>query len=437
MQKAIEKAVTKFIEISSRKPIKIISHYDTDGITSATILIKALERMDRTFSVKIVKQLDENVFATLPKNELIVFLDLGSSSLMQLAKYEDIFIIDHHEIPSEIPSNITLINPHMFDKESISASGLVYLFVKQISQENKDLANLAVIGMVGDMLDKDISKSNNSIISDAELTIKKGLLFYPSTRPIHKTLEFSSSIFIPGVTGNSRGVLELLREAGIEKVRGEYKNLIELTEEENSRLITSILIRRLNHNNVDIIGNIYLVKFFGRLEDARELSAMINACSRLGYSEIAILLCLGSRNARTRAEEIYANYKQHIVSALNFISNLKKIEGKGYIIINARDNIKDTIIGTIASILSVSSTYEEGTVIVAMAYCEDKIKVSSRVAGRNSTKNLREILESVTSKIGGESGGHALAAGCLIPKESEESFLSYLKKALDVEVIKV
>ena len=49
----------------------------------------------------------------------------------------------------------------------------------------------------------------------------------------------------------------------------------------------------------------------------------------------------------------------------------------------SQDNIKDTMIGTIASIISNSAIYEEGTIITTMAYYEDKIKVSARTVGRN------------------------------------------------------
>ncbi len=436
MQKAIEKLVNQFIEKSSI-PIKIISHFDTDGITAATIMAKALKQLDKTFSIKIVKQLDAKIISSLSKNELNIFLDLGSSFLPEIAKLENAFVIDHHEISSQSPENLTVINPHLFNEEGISSAGLAYLFAKQLNGSNKDLANLAVTGMVGDMLDRELGKLNNSIINDSELTIKKGLLFYPSTRPLHKTLEFGSSIFIPGVTGNSKGARELLREAGIEKLNGEYKSLIDLNEEESSRLITSILLRRMKKDNSDIIGNIYLIKMFNKLEDVRELSAMINACSRLGCSETAIMLCMGSREARKQAETLYANYKQQIVSALNFASNTQdKIEGKGYVIINAKNNVKDTIIGTLASILSVSSIYEKGDIIITMAYSEDKIKVSARVSGRNG-RNVREILEQVTSKIGGDTGGHQLAAGCMISRENEQVFIDYLKKILEVELVKV
>lgn len=435
MQKSIEKIVNIFLEKSKDKKIRIVSHHDTDGITSAVILTKALERLDKNFSVKIIKGLEENIIKELPKDELIIFLDLASSNLMNLSEFPDIFVIDHHEITTEVPGNVNLINPHLFHEENISASGLTYLFARQINPENKDLANLAVVGMVGDMLDRDLGKLNNKILEDAEVTVKKSILLYPSTRPINKTLEFSS-LFIPGVTGNSKGCFEILREAGIERGENGYKTLIELNEEESSKLLTAILLRRIQKDNTDIIGNLYLIKFFNKLEDARELSAMINACSRLGYSEVAMLLCMGSKTARKKAEEIYADYKQHIVSALNLVSTMQKIEGKGYVIINAGNEIKDTIIGTIASILSNSSMYEEGTIIVGMANSDDKIKVSARIAGRNG-RNVREVLEQVTSKIGGECGGHHMAAGCLILQNQEQQFLDYLIKALDIELVKI
>lgn len=435
MQKAIEEAVKNFLKKTENKKIKIISHNDTDGITAAAILAKTLKKLNRKFSIKIIKQLEGERVKSLANHDLLVFLDLGSSLLDEIGKLEnDVFVIDHHEISGKASKNTIFINPHAFDEEEISASGLTYLFSKAIDPENKDLANLAIIGMVGDMLERELSKPNNEILGDGELIIKRGLLLYPSTRPIHKTLEFSSSLFIPGVTGNSKGVLNLLREVGIKKQNGNYKNLIELNQEELSKLITAILLRTKNQGE-DIIGNIYLINFFNRLEDARELSAMINACSRLGYSHTALTLCLGNKKARRQAEDIYADYRQQLVTALNFAEH-NKLEGKGYILLNAGSKIKDTIIGTIASILSMSKQYKEGTIIVAMSYDEEKIKVSARVAGRNG-RNVREILEKIVEKVGGEAGGHALAAGCLVPRDNEKQLVENLIKVLELEVVKI
>jgi len=419
--------------------VQIVSHYDTDGICSAAIMAKAMQNLDKNFSVKIIKQLEKETIEALPKNSILVFLDLASGSLEQINQLKNpVYIIDHHEIDKnqKINENVHIINPYLHDEDNLCGAALTYLFVKEINPENKKLANLAVIGMVGDMHDQNIGKVGNSIINDAEMKIKKGLLLYPATRPLNKTLEFSSSIFIPGVTGSSTGAISLLKDAGIEKKDGVYKSLIELNEDEMSKLVTAIVLKRTKRDTEKFIGNIYLIKIFSKLEDAREISAMINACSRLDHSEVALALCMGSNEARKKAERIYADYKQHIISGLNLVSSIEKIQGRDYIIINAKDNIKDTVIGTIASILSMSAVYREGTAIITMAWNNDKIKVSGRIAGRNG-RNIREILDSVVEKTGGESGGHPLAAGCLISKAKEEEFIELLKKKLEIELVKI
>jgi len=439
MLKKIQQTAKEFLSQIEGKKVQIISHYDTDGICSAAIMAKAMQGLDKNFSVKIIKQLEKETIDELPKNSILIFLDLASGSLEYINQLKNqVYIIDHHEIDKnqKINENVHIINPYLHDEDNLCGAALTYLFVKEISAENKKLANLAVIGMVGDMHDQNIGKIGNQIINDAEMKVKKGLLLYPATRPLNKTLEFSSSLFIPGVTGSSIGAISLLKDAGIEKKEGSYKSLIELNEEEMSRLVTAIVLRRTKRDTEKFIGNIYLIKIFNKLEDAREISAMINACSRLEHSDVALALCMGSKEARKKAERIYADYKQHIISGLNFVSSLEKIQGKDYIIINAKDNIKDTVIGTIASILSMSAVYREGTAIITMAWNEDKIKVSGRIAGRNG-RNIREILDSVVEKIGGESGGHPLAAGCLISRAKEEEFIELLKKKLEIELVKI
>lgn len=438
MLEKIKQAIQKIELISKTKPIKIISHYDADGITSAAIFAKALQRWKKTFSLQIVKGIDEDFIKNLPETSLLIFLDLASGSLNYLKnKNTDIIVLDHHEIIDPIPENILMINPLIDNHELTSAAGVCYLFAKELNGANTDLANLAVIGMVGDIMDKNIHKTYDKILKEANTIIKKSLLIYPSTRPLDKALEYSSNPFIPNVTGNYKGVIELLRDANIPRVDGRFKSLYELTEEEMSSLVTSIMLRGVEQQRLaSLIGNLYLVKFFNKLEDAREFSALINACSRMDHPEISLGFCLGSRKCKEAAEKIYIEYKQHIISALKYIPESEKIQGKNYQIINARGNIKDTIIGTIASIISQSPVYEQGTIIVALAYNEDKIKVSARIAGRTG-RNVREMLNKVVVPLGGEVGGHPNAAGCLISKENESAFIQELKKALEIEFVKV
>ncbi len=329
-----------------------------------------------------------------------------------------------------------MINPHLFDNEIISSAAICYLFAKTLSPVNKDLASLAVMGMVGDSMEKNIGKSYDQILKDAETTIRKGLLLYPSTRPLDRVLEYSSGLYIPGVTGSFKGALELLRDAGITKGTQGFKSLYELTNEEMSNLITAVMLRQVSQEKVsELIGNIYLIKFFNRLEDARELSALINACSRMDQHCVSLGFCLGNKTCRDEAEKIYIKYKQHLVDALRYVQEANKIQGKNYTIINAKDKIKDTIIGTVASIMSHSPVYSEGTAIIALAYNEDKIKVSARIAGKEG-RNIRDVLNQIVVPLGGEVGGHPNAAGCVISKTHEDIFIENLKNLLEIEIIR-
>jgi nanoRNase/pAp phosphatase (c-di-AMP/oligoRNAs hydrolase) len=76
-----------------------------------------------------------------------------------------------------------------------------------------------------------------------------------------------------------------------------------------------------------------------------------------------------------------------------------------------------------------------------MAYNKDKIKVSSRICGRDKISNcpnLKEIMDSIIENLGsGESGGHKMAAGCIISKDKEEAFIDLIRKKLEMEIIKI
>ena len=435
----IKYSVKNFLDEIRDKNLQIISHFDTDGITSASIMIQSLKKLDQKFSLKIVKALNKDIINSLDKNKPVLFLDLASGSLKDIEEsgIKKVFIIDHHEIIESIPLNVEIVNSELHEKQKISASGLTYLFCKEISSSNKEFAKLAILGMIGDQLEKEIDKLNNGILEDGEIKRKRGLLVYPSTRPLNRVLEYSSDPFIPGVTGNSEGVIELLRESGLNPEGGKYKSLIELTEKEMAKLVTSIILRHPEKKDKDILGDLFLIKIFGKLEDAREISAKINACSRAGNSEAALGFIMENQKSKKRAESIHVKYKQQLISGIKYSQEAEKITGQGYMILNAKDNIKDTMIGTIASILSNTLTYEKGTVIIGMAHDENnKIKISARIVERQG-RNVRELLTNVMNTFEGEVGGHEFAAGCTISLKKEQEFIDALVKQLEIQVVKV
>ena len=82
IQEQIKNFTKKFLAETENKKIHLISHFDTDGITSAAILSKTLERLNKQFSVKIIKQLNEKEICSFPEDRIIVLLDLGSNHLL-------------------------------------------------------------------------------------------------------------------------------------------------------------------------------------------------------------------------------------------------------------------------------------------------------------------------------------------------------------------
>jgi len=429
-----------FVERSRNKDILVVSHFDTDGISSATIATKSLRRMDRSFSIEIVKSLERDFIMNLPKDKVILFLDLASSSFSHIidANLSDVFILDHHEVVSDVPDSINIVNPQLHDKEKLSGAGVTYLFFKEIDEGNIDLAKLAVLGMIGDRMEREIERVTNGIVCDGEIIKKRGPMIYPSTRPLNRTLEFCSNPYIPDVTGDIRGVLDLLREAGLNLPGGGYPSLLDLDEEEMGRLTTAIMLRSPKIKHEELIGDIFLIKMFNKLEDAREFSAMVNACSRMGDSYLAIRLLLEIPSSKKEAEKIHVKYKQFIVGGLKYAKETHdKIEGKGFILINGGDELKDTIAGTVASILSSSNIYENGKVIITTAYYDDKVKISVRRCGREGGENLREILSKIILKFEGEVGGHKFAAGGIIKQSQEDEFIREVRMFFEPEVVEL
>lgn len=444
-----------------KKPVRIISHLDADGLSAAAILVKAFSRENIKFSLSIVRQLDQNVFDELSREdyEILFFVDLGSGYLSTIEKKfpnKNVFILDHH-IPENYKSKFHHINPHLFNIDgstNISGAGVAYLFVRALKNKNKDLAHIAIIGAIGDIQEnKGFLELNNLILQDAieenKLDIKLGLAMFGSqTRPLHKVLEYSTNPYIPGVTGSEQGSYMFLKEIGIspKDKEGNYKKLIHLDEEDTKKLVTGIILKRLGSedNPDDILGPIYLIrdeKEESPTKDLREFSTLLNSCGRLNKPTLGIGALLNNPKLKKEAISLMDEYKRELIGSLNwFYSNRrsdKVIEKKGYSFINAEENIKSTLIGTINSMISKSNIYKEGTIIITMAHTlEGDTKISLRIAGfKQHNIDLREISQDIAKITDGQAGGHKFAAGCIIPQDKEEKFIAQLDDILKKYVL--
>jgi len=447
MDSLLSNAVIEFNKLDD-KPIRIIAHLDSDGISSAAILTQTLLRRNKKFVLKIVKQVNESVLSELKKEDYgtFMFVDLGSgyiNLIKQLLGDRKIFIFDHHIPETEDSGEIIHINPHVLNLENasatISGSGITYLFSKNLDITNIDLAYLAVIGAVGDM--QELKGMNETILKDSidsgKLEIKKGLkMFGFQTRPLAKVLKYSTDYYIPGITGNEDAAIGFLNELGIELREGNrYRTLASLNDAEMKKLITGIVLKRMGSEEdpEDVLGDIYLLKEEPdecATKDVKEFSTLLNSCGRMGKPSLGIGLCLGSSDLKNKAFELVREYKIEIIKSLDWFHGNKDklIEGEKYVIINAGENVGETIIGTLCSIISKSRIYPDGKIIIGMAYTLDnKIKLSTRLSGKGDV-DLRDILKQIVGE--GNVGGHKFACGGMIGMDEEEKFVEKAKEVL-------
>lgn len=420
MQRLIELAKKAAEEIMKAERIEVVSHFDCDGIASAAIISKALERAGKTFGMNIAKQIKPELIEKIrEKNpELVIFTDLGSGYMEDVEKLDcKIIISDHHVIKKDTKNkNIIHINPELFGIKTLSGACVTYVLAREMSQENKDMAVIAIVGAIGDMQEYEYGL-NPEIVSEAEkfgLKKEKGLRLYGRTRPLHKTLEYSD---ISSLSSESSAI-QFLSNIGIKLKNGSaWRTLNDLTKEEMQVLSDKVILEAIRNGKKaeEIFNDLYMHNG----ADLREFSTLLNACGRMEKYEIGIGLCLGDEAAIKKSSFVISEYRKQIASALDWTGKNKDkiIRKKSASFILAGKSVNENVIGTITSILVKSQTCG---VLVGLAEGEDGIKVSARTTG---VADLNSIISKAAAEAGGFGGGHARAAGGTIPFGSEEKFI--------------
>ncbi|HYD03929.1 MAG TPA: DHH family phosphoesterase [Alphaproteobacteria bacterium] len=457
--KLLKESAEKFLLIPSNKTIRVIGHLDADGICASAIMISALIKLNRRYTLTILPAITEESLKPIyeESEDFMVFVDLGSGSIDTVGKVltnKTLFILDHHHLQSEtIYENVTQVNPHICGingSDEISGAGVVFMFTQALTNNNNtEMSRIALVGAIGDIQEKDgFKKLNSDILAAAVenkyIEVKKGLKFFGvQTKPIYKLLQYSSDILIPGVNGSESGAINFLVNLGIDpKGKKGWKKISDLSPEESQKLVAGIIMNRTNKTGSDasdIFANTYILMTEQEdtpFRDAKEFATLLNSCGRLNKASIGIGACLNDKKMKDMALQNLMDYRKELVGALNWYkdnSSTHKVIKKGhYIIINAEDEVMPTMIGTLGSILSKSPEIKENTFLLSLARNhDDTTKISLRVVGNPDNVNLKELLEQVIAKINhGTSGGHSFAAGAVIDTDKEELFVKAAEEVL-------
>ncbi|WP_135821797.1 single-stranded-DNA-specific exonuclease RecJ [Halostella litorea] len=438
--------------------VLLASHIDADGLTSAGIAATALERAGIPFETVFSKQLDEAEIASIAATDYdtVLFTDFGSGQLGIIAEHEAAgdfvpVIADHHR-PADAETEHHL-NPLLFGIDGaseLSGAGASYVLARALEPEsgdNRDLAALAVVGAVGDMqaTDGELVGANAGIVAEGEaagvLDTGTDLALYgKQTRPLPKLLEYATDVRIPGISNDGNGALRFLDSLDLDlKSGGEWRRWADLSDDEK-QTVASALVQRAVESGVppgkvdDLVGTTYTLTAEApgtELRDASEFSTLLNATARYERADVGLAVCLGDRaDALDRAQTLLANHRRNLSEGLEWVKEEGVTREEHLQWFDAGDRIRETIVGIVAGMAVGTPGVDRGRPIVAFAEKEAddgtvEVKVSARGTPRMTSRglDLSDVMTEASRAVGGDGGGHDVAAGATIPDGTRLEFV--------------
>ena len=443
--------------VSANKEIAVITHMDADGITSGSIVTKALIRKNAKCVLRTVSDMNPNVIARLKEEEhefyIICDLGAGHASAMQKALGDNYLVIDHHQLPEDEIENDRVLNAWKYGMDGgkeVCAGGMAYMVASTLDSRNRDLSYLAVVAAVADRQDQGEKKSLIGLNSEIADTAKSlGLisvdldlmLIGRETRPIHESLAYTSFPYIDGLTWNADSCLSLLNMAGIKlKDDGRWRVLAELGEDEKGKVLEAIakfVASTSKSSDVidDLVGYIYtLLREDKRsmLRDAREFSTMLNACGRIRKAGIGVGICLGDRvSILKQGESIVGEYRSTLRSYIStiFSERWRLVDDGKMVLVNGEGLVAEDMLGAVSSLLSGSPSLYGKTLFLRTRANDGSYKFSSRKCLRcESNVNLGLLMRECSARFNGSGGGHDAAAGARIVGDKVEEFIACIKE---------
>ena len=446
------KLLRRHVETGGR--IRIVTHNDADGLASGGILSVVAHRLGAAFRTSSEKKLDEKLVRSLAEENpsLIVFSDFGSgyTDLIAESLSMDVIILDHHLPAERVADNIVHVNPMLHGVDGardIAASGVCYLFAREVDDGNRDLSCLGIVGALGDQQDKGERKTLTGLnthieedaVRDGYLEKHVGLIFYGyETRPLAKAISYTTTPFIPGLSGDEGACVAFLREVGIPINEGErLRALADLSDEEKTALFSALSSHMVGEGCDaeavhQLLGTIYTFRLEEPstcLRSGREYGSLLNACGRMERQGVGLSVCLGDRGeAMAEAQETLDLYRRKIGSSLDLVRENEMVEELDNIyLIRAGDAIDDTVIGVVSGILLSQGILKNMKPIVSTALSEDdQVKVSARGSTELASRGLHMglVMQKAAEAVGGGGGGHDVAAGAYVPIDKEEEFIA-------------
>jgi RecJ-like exonuclease len=434
-------AVSLINSIPTSTKIRVVSHYDADGISAAGVLCTALYNQGYDFHTSLMRNPFNKGFKRLAEeqNELIIFSDMGSGQIETIEKLgTKVIILDHHQFirPSKT-KDITQINANAYgingNYEACGAT-LSYRFATALNQENSILAPLALAGAIGDKQHiGGIKGFNNQILEvalkDNLLTTRIGSKLYGKN--IYDALYYSIDPFYKNLSGNDPEIKRLLKLLSFTE-----ETSLDSLSEENLKKLNSLLLIRLLDSDVQptIIDIVFRTRYYAPILDCEleRFADLLDACGKNGARSLGLSICLGNTKDIVEAETIEKDYKTKILKSLQELAtnNFEQTPAFHYF------HSDSSSLGGVVAGIAINYAVDNSKPLFSLTHKDHEIHISCRGTQPLVTQglDLGEAMKTIATELNGFGGGHKIAAGATIAEDKEQEFLSKVTTIINTQV---
>lgn len=454
-----EQAVALLDALPERARLLVVADADTDGVASAALLTRSLQRIGRRFAVRLTRRRDPVFFERLVEegHDLVITADFGAGDIERFEKARlPTIVLDHHR-PAKDGTGATLVhvNPHLVGEDgSRTASGAAVslVFAQALlaahGRSSGGLLGYALLGAHGDryhggsqheglhgrlhrQAEAEAARTDGpppSLTRQPGPTLAEG--------PLMDTLTGSLDPFVLRAHTDPDGV-----RAALEALGAPADSPLGSLDEDARRRFASWLSLELLDQGAEpgmvrqLLGPRFIVPGLGGL-DLGTVATLVDTACRQGEPQRALVGLLGTDVDRRPLHEGVARYEETIRVVLEGAVRRRRLPPlgpAGLVRIEAgmyAGPITDRIMAwlphgqrPVVALGPMESDTTKGPAV--------KVSLRARPVADGPRWRLDEAARLAAGSAGGVGGGHALAAGAIVPAAQEARFLERIKAILE------
>ncbi len=397
---------------------RILTHYDVDGVCSAGIVASYLRDLGKKFHVSFFRNSNrDTLWDAVREGEYVIITDMGSGFVNELNG--KVIVLDHHE-PAGDNEEIVHINPHLFGLDGsreATATTMAYL----LANDKKYVKCLAA-GLLGDkeyIQGEGPQGLNKKLLEEAGVSPSVELTLHGN---VADAIFYSVEPFYPGLTGRMDAIKKALGALGI----APEKDVSSLSTEEKVRLGSYLAMVLVEKSKIPDAGMRIVDVDFDIGGSVRRFTDLIDAACRTDNQSVALGYVLGVREYLDRMEVMLRDYRGKVIEGMyDLLDNLFTEGHVQYFY------AKSSYLGSTLSTIATLYLLDPMKVTLAL-HVGDKVTVSARAHSTLAGKvNLGIIMRRVARAVGGDGGGHDVAAGASFPRGKEKEFISLVNDEVE------